>query len=67
MAEEKFVVKVENGYAKLFDLNGNFKRYVCDKAVKAELMGGKIRVTTREGKVKAYHVEDLFKETSAQR
>lgn len=60
MTDDKFIVKVENGYAKLFDENGNFKGYICGNAVKAEATGGKIRVTTREGKIKTYRLDEIY-------
>ena len=61
MTDEKYVVRVENGYVKLFDLEDNFKRYICGNAVRCEVTGSKIRVTTRTGKIMAYRVEELSK------
>jgi len=52
-----YTIKVENGYAKVFDEKGVFKRYICGNAVKAELKGSKVLVTTRDNKLKRYNLE----------
>jgi hypothetical protein len=59
MAKETYAVKLENGYVKLFDSTGVFKRYICGDAVKIETAGRKVRVTDRKGKVRTFHVEEL--------
>jgi hypothetical protein len=57
---EAFVVKVENGVARLYRKNGEFDRVICGGALNAKVKEDEIIVQMQGGKKKVYSVRGFF-------
>lgn len=60
---DTYVLKVENGNAKLYKSNGSFVRSICSEAQSGVVSGDEVHVTTKDGRVKIYGVNGSFKRT----
>lgn len=55
---DTYVIKVENGNAKLYKSNGAFVRSLCSGAQSGVVSGDEAHVTMKDGKVKIYGVKN---------
>jgi hypothetical protein len=60
---EKYAVKVEDGFVRIYRPDGTPERTLCGGSVSAEIKGEEILVTMQDGKVKAYSVRGFYKGT----
>lgn len=60
---DTYVLKVENGNAKLYKSNGSFVRTICSDAQSGVVSSDEVHVTMKNGKVKIYGVNGSFKRT----
>lgn len=58
---ETFLVKVENGVARLYRKSGELERVICAGARNAEVKGDEVIVQMQGGQKKIYSVRGFFK------
>lgn len=60
---DTYVIKIENGNAKLYKSNGNYIRTMCSGAKSGLVSGDEVQVTMLDGKVKIYAMNGNYKRT----
>jgi hypothetical protein len=58
-----YVVKVDNGYARLYKQDGTFVRHICRDAVSAKISGDEVHVTVKDAIVKIFSVKGFYIKT----
>lgn len=59
---DAYIVKLKNGYARLYNGDDSFVRDICDRAVGAEMKGNEVHVT-RRNKTMVFSLNGIYLKT----
>jgi len=59
----QYVVKVDNGYARLYKQDGSFVRQICRDAVSAKIIDDEVHVMVTDSVVKIFSVKGFYIKT----